>query len=225
MKLKEVAEVVLIPLAIAGVGVWATMKATEIQKGSANEIARIQGEQVLGQHIEGKDVDLTEQFFILLDKPDKCSQRGRVDILLEMVSIDHAERINSQYLRECPPSKSPKNNEASAISAINKAARNQASKLIAALEGSARRAARTQLTELYSKRPAIVGEELARAISESYDNYRVTLGVLVVLGSVPGGWSTDAVLEKQIEKLQNSPFKTDSTFSTWLKSAKTNKRT
>ena len=190
MKLKEIAEVLLIPFAIAGVGMWATMKATEIQKDSGNEIAKIQGEQTLKQHIEGKDVDLTEQFFALLDKPEICSQRGLVDILLEMVSIDHSERINRLYLKECPPPYSTEKKqeyEASANSAIDKAARNQASKLIAALECSARRAARTQLAELYSKRPAIVGKELARAISENYDNYRVTLGVLVVLGSVPGG--------------------------------------
>ncbi len=226
--LKEIAEVVLIPIAIAGVVVRATFKATDIQKESAEKIAEIQETRALEQHIQGKDVDVTEQFFALLDKPDICRHPGRVKILLRMASFDHSERINRQYLEECPrkeASSERKEHEKLADKAIDKVARDQARKLISALEGSARSSARTQLTDLYAKRPEIVSQELARAVSKNYDNYRLTLGVLVVLGSAPDSWLAEGDLKAQFQNLQNSPLKQDSTFSKWLKRANENMKT
>ena len=81
MSLKEIAEVALIPIAIAGVGGWATIEATRIQEehairtatiqeSNAERLAKIQADQALTQHIEGKDVDVAELFLTLLTRMD-----------------------------------------------------------------------------------------------------------------------------------------------------------
>lgn len=220
--IKKIGEVILIPLVIAVVGVFATLKATQIQKESSEEIAEAQGRQALIQHLEGKDLAITDNFLSLLNTPEICSRAGRVYMLIDMASYDHSIRIKEQFEKECPPVNEQTKNGAQ--DAVDNAAREQAKKLIAALSGSARKTARNELTKLYEQSPEIVGTELSKALSENKDNYRISLGVLVVLGSVSAGWVPDQALVSQMSDLESSNLNKDKTFTTWFNEAKENKK-
>ncbi|MGH9890570.1 MAG: hypothetical protein ACREA0_01005 [bacterium] len=63
---------------------------------------------------------------------------------------------------------------------------------------------------------------MADTLAKSANSYRVTLGVLVVLGSVEEGWQPVANLQGLLAGFSKSPFVDDPTFSRWLVRAREN---
>ncbi len=88
-----------------------------------------------------------------------------------------------------------------------------------------RHAARSRLASLYEHTPKEVENALVSSIKSKGKNYRIELGVLVVLGKVKNGWNPEGEIKTQFEELKQSPNMTDETFKYWYHEANQNKKT
>ncbi len=226
MNAKEFANIFVIPVTICLIGIWATFKTTDTQNKNAKEIYEGQYLQSEKHHKESFDREVMSQFFELLEHSNVCQSSKKVYFLIGQATPIHAAKLKDLYIEHCTPKDGVniENIKLSAENAENNAQIKEINGLIADLKGSGRRIARSRLTSLFKENEKLVGELLASAIKDDFSDYKTTLGVLVVLGSVEGGWEPTKELQSQFELLQNSPNMKDKTFKKSFSIAEKNKK-
>lgn len=217
MNTKEIADIVVIPVTICVIGVWATFQATDTQNKNAKELADSQYELSEKHHAQDVNLQVTNDFFRLLEKANVCESNSRVGFLIGEATPKRATILKKILLEHC----TQEGVEEKGIAKITKSANvavadskiGEIDNLIADLQGSGRRVARTKLTKLYEENEKLVADQFVIAIKENFNNYRTTIGILVVLSSVDNGWEHSGELFKEFQRLQTSPNMKDKTFS------------
>jgi len=227
MNTKEIADIVVIPVTICVIGVWATFQATDTQNRNAKDLADSQYELSEKHHAQDVNLQVTNEFFRLLEKENVCESNSRVEFLIGEATPKRATILKKILLEHC----TQEGVEEKGIAKITKSANvavadskiSEIDNLIADLQGSGRRVARIKLTKLYEENEKLVADQFVIAIKENFNNYRATLGILVVLSSVDNGWEQSGELFKEFQRLQTSPNMKDATFSKVYSEAGNNK--
>jgi hypothetical protein len=225
MNTKEIADILVIPVTICVIGVWATFRATDTQNKNAKELADSQYELSEKHHAQDVNLQVTNEFFRLLETSDVCKSSGRIEFVIGEATPKRATALKQIFIDHCKQegTKELEQITESASTAVNDAKIKEIDGLIADLQGTGRRVARTRLMKLYEENELLVAQQFANSIKEDFNNYRTTLGILVVLSSVEGGWTQEGDLLKELERLENSPNMKDRTFKKTYNDAKDNK--
>lgn len=215
---------ILTPLVITVLGIIATMRNEESRAKQQEAMVNSAYEQAKIERDETKNRDITKNFIEHLQHEDACKNSKAIALLVSLATPEYAEKLQTHYIEHCKSSPNAKLVDEEAAKATNQSQQNEVAALINDLQSSARRSARTRLTALYQSNETLVAPMLASAIKENFKNYQVTLGALVVLGSVNNGWNAAGEIGSQFNALGESFNMKDSTFKEWYNKAKENKK-
>ncbi len=226
MNSKEIADIVIIPIVICAIGIWATNKSTQTQNTNARELAEEQYRLSERHQLQNVNIEALGHFYLLLNSNKSCELNNQIDMLISEVGSDLGKKMKRIHLGKCKDNTNIAiiDLENSSKIAIKASIEKQIKERIIDLSGAARRISRQELVPLFEEHEELVAQHFSSAIKDNFENYRITLGILVVLSKVNMNWDSTRELGEEILKLDKSPNITDPTFEKYLSKANDNKK-
>jgi hypothetical protein len=219
MKIWNVLEKLLIPVIIGGIGIWATLRATEIQDKTAQRLA--DQEFTLARDLADREIDLevTQAFFELMKEPGICQAGEPVYFWINQATPERNRVLSDFFQRKCQASPGSKEMAALARQSLETSRQRETQQVIEDLGGPGQRVARDRLSDLFREEPEHVKRELTSAIRENPKDDQTILNALMVLASVEGGWGPSPELENLLKDVRSPELMKNKTIKDWYRKA------
>ena len=227
MSNKSLLEILIIPAAICGIGVYATVSTTntQIENSNRQNSAQIESSETLADtqanrsrlnHLKIKDLDITKAVIAILSSNNDCNAPGETNLLISMATPEQSEKLKKLYLEKCATGESS-NIEKDLNKAVEQSEKNEVTNLISELSGDNRRTARTNLSSLFIKKESLVSNLMVEAIKANSKSYRIPIGILVALANANYVYDSKSELGKTLITIKNNPNFHEATMQSWYK--------
>lgn len=215
---------VLTPFAIWRVGVWATNESTSTEREHTKNMAEIAYDRSRKDYLESKDLEITKTYVQAMQDKVMCNREAQVSLVIALATPGLADRLRNDFSITCSKSEDPaaSSEKGTVRGAVVQSKIAAIKTSLSNLEGLGNGIARSELRNQLQESPELAAPLLADALATNSRNYKITLGVLVALGSVNSGWKGDGELLKQFKLLRGSPNMRNKTFEEWYARAEKN---
>jgi len=172
MSEKSLLEILIVPLAICGIGYYATITTNDTQIKNANNLnhtqissssnltnSQIKSAETLADtqanrsrinHLELKDLQITNSIISKLSTTTGCKLESEINLLITMATPKQSEKLEKLYLIKCSIDK--KSDIAISLNkSVIQSRKNEILNIISELSGDNRRSARVNLSSIYMK--------------------------------------------------------------------------